>query len=137
MVRTNCDYVFLQPIYNATQRQVLWDLEAGFMDKNDFSQLMDDIIIRENLPGNTAQEPKKKVQILVCADFEDSSVPTEKFYSFSPVPMTMLPPFRLCAEVYWKDDDSGKPAPWGGGTGENTLAEIRGVKDKLTTKMKL
>jgi hypothetical protein len=29
MVRGNCDYLFLQPIYNATQRQVLWDLEVG------------------------------------------------------------------------------------------------------------
>lgn len=29
MIRGNCDYIFLQPIYNATQRQTLWDLEAA------------------------------------------------------------------------------------------------------------
>ncbi len=29
MVRGNCDYLFLQPIYNKTQRDTLWDLEAG------------------------------------------------------------------------------------------------------------
>lgn len=78
MIRGNCDYIFLQPIYNATQRQTLWDLEAAFMHKDEFSCLMDQVIVRENLPGNTAAEPKKKVQIMVCADFEDSSVPQEK-----------------------------------------------------------
>lgn len=107
------------------------------MDKNDFSTLMDEVIIRENLPGNTAQEPKKKVQIMVCADFEDSSEPVEKFYSFSPIPIKMLPKFKLCHEMYWKDEKSGKPAPWGDGGGGNTLAEIQGVKAKLTTKMRL
>jgi hypothetical protein len=78
MIRGNCDYLFLQPIYNATQRQTLWDLEAAFMHKDEFSCLMDQVIVRENLPGNSAAEPKKKVQIMVCADFEDSSVPQEK-----------------------------------------------------------
>lgn len=48
------------------------------MDRNDFNVLMDDVIERENLPGNTAQEPKKKVRIMVCCDFEDSSIPQEK-----------------------------------------------------------
>ncbi len=51
------------------------------MDRNDFNDLMDDIIVRENLPGNSAAEPKKKVQIMVCADFEDSSIPQEKVRS--------------------------------------------------------
>jgi hypothetical protein len=60
-------FQFLQPIYNKTQRDVLWDLEAAFMDKNDFSTLMDDVIVRENLPGNEAGDPKKKVRIMVRA----------------------------------------------------------------------
>lgn len=50
MIRGNCDYIFLQPIYNATQRQTLWDLEAAFMHKDEFSCLMDQVIVRENLP---------------------------------------------------------------------------------------
>lgn len=78
MVRGNCDYIFLQPIYNKSQRDVIWDLEAAFMDKQDFSQLMDEVIERKLLPGNCAQEPKKQVRIMVCADFEDSSIPEEK-----------------------------------------------------------
>lgn len=105
MVRGNCDYIVLQPIYNATQRQILWDLEAAFMDKNDFSALMDEVIVRELLPGNTAAEPKKKVRVMVCADFEDSCDPTEKFYHWTPKPMKMLPKFRLCHPLYWEDDD--------------------------------
>lgn len=52
------------------------------MDKNDFSTLMDQVIVRENLPGNCASDPKKSVRIMVCADFEDSSVPQEKVISF-------------------------------------------------------
>ena len=104
MVRGNCDYLFLQPIYNKTQRDILWDLEAAFMDRNDWNTLMDEVIVRENLPGNSASTPKKKVRIMVSADFEDSSNPTEKFYHWSPVPIDMLPPFRLCAAKYWSDE---------------------------------
>jgi hypothetical protein len=103
MVRGNCDYLFLQPIFNKTQRDILWDLEAAFMDRDDFNVLMDDIIVRENLPGNSASEPKKKVQIMVCCDFEDSSVPQEKFFTWCPVAMDDLPPFRLCAKKYWEE----------------------------------
>ncbi len=65
MVRGNCDYLFLQPIYNKTQRDTLWDLEAAFMDRNDFNVLMDQIIERKNLPGNSAKDPKKTVRIMV------------------------------------------------------------------------
>lgn len=64
-------------------------------------------------------------------------MPTEKFYSFSPIPIDMLPPFKLCHEMYWKDDKSGKPPPWGTGNGGNTLAEIQGVKAKIASKLGL
>lgn len=37
----------------------------------------------------------------MCADFEDSSIPEEKFYHFTPVPIKMLPKFRLCHPKYW------------------------------------
>lgn len=101
MVRGNCDYVFLQPIYAKSQRDTLFDMEAVAMDKNTWELLMDEVIHRELLPGNTAQEPKKKVRIMVCCDFEDSCVPEEKFYHYTPVPMDMLPKFRLCHPKYW------------------------------------
>jgi len=112
MIRTNCDYVFLQPIYNKTQRDTIWDLEAAFMDKKVFNQLMDEVIHRELLPGNTAQEPKKTVRIMCCADFEDSCIAEEKFFHFTPLPMCDLPKFRLCHPKYWEND--ANPAPWSG-----------------------
>ena len=130
MVRTNCDYVFLQPIYNKTQREVLWDLEAAFMDKREFSELMDTIIERQLLEGNTPSDPKKKVRIMVCADFEDSSEPTEKFFHWSPVAMDMLPAFRLCAPKYWEErpmqtlGDKVKKAP-------DSALELHKVKTTL------
>jgi len=67
MVRGNCDYIFLQPIFNKTQREVIWDLEAAFMDKKNFSLLMDEVIERKLLDGNSAQEPRKTVRIMVSA----------------------------------------------------------------------
>lgn len=35
------------------------------MDRNDFNTLMDEVIVRENLEGNSAQDPKKTVRIMV------------------------------------------------------------------------
>lgn len=32
MVRGNCDYIFLQPIYNKTQRDTIWDLEVIYLN---------------------------------------------------------------------------------------------------------
>lgn len=39
----------------------------------------------------------------MCCDFEDSSVPQEKFYHFTPVRMDELPPFKLCHPKYWEE----------------------------------
>lgn len=78
------------------------------MDKNDFGQLMDQVIVRELLPGNSASTPKKKVRIMVCADFEDSCDPQEKFYHWTPVHIDDLPPFRLCHADYWKPEVQNK-----------------------------
>lgn len=101
MVRGNCDYIFLQPIFSKTQREILWDMEAAMMERTEWSEMMDEVICRENLPGNTAGDPKKNVRILVCCDFEDSAIPEEKFYHWSPVHMKKLPKFRLCHKKYW------------------------------------
>ncbi len=122
---------FLQPIYNKTQRDVLWDLEAAFMDKNDFSTLMDDVIVRENLPGNEAGDPKKKVRIMVCADFEDSSVPQEKFYHFTPVKIDDLPPFRLCHPKYWEEGVQNQEMFGGGKPKKIQALEIRDATASL------
>lgn len=38
------------------------------MKKDQFSQLMDQVIERKLLDGNSAQEPKKSVRIMICAE---------------------------------------------------------------------
>lgn len=130
MVRQNCDYVMLQPIYNKTQRDILWDMEAAFMDRNDFSTLMDDVIHRELLQGNTAEAPRKKVRIMVCADFEDSSDPTEKFFHWTPVPIDQLPPFRLCHPKYW-EKSANQETSFAKSAETPQIVEIEGAKTAL------
>lgn len=103
MIRGNCDYIFVQPIYNQPQRQTLWEMEGAFTDKKTWNRLMDEIIMRKNLPGNTARDPRKKVRIMVCACFEDCGNPREKLFHWGPVHMSELPKFRLCADEYWEE----------------------------------
>ena len=38
-------------------------------------------------------------------DFEDSSVPQEKFFSYMPVAMDILPSFTLLDARYWENND--------------------------------
>ena len=79
------------------------------MPRDEWNIFMDQVIHRELLDGNSAQDPKKTVRILVCADFEDSCEPQEKFYHFTPVTIDELPPFKLCHPDYWKDTVQNAP----------------------------
>ncbi len=117
MIRGNCDYLCLQPIYNVTQRQTLWEMEAAFVEKKVWYQLMDEVITRTNLPGNTAQEPKKEVRVMIVACFEDTATVDEKIFWWKPVCTDDLGPFKLCHPKYWehealetfKDDPDSRP----------------------------
>jgi hypothetical protein len=116
---------------------VLWDLEAAFMEKKVFSKLMDEVIERKLLDGNTAQEPHKTVRIMVCADFEDSCVPEEKFFHWTPVPLDDLPPFKLCAAVYWEEQHKFAAELKGGKTVVGTtLMDINNAKNQLQKVVK-
>ena len=105
MVRGNLDYTFLQPIYNKSQRDTLWDMECAFIDKKEWGLLMDEVIVRELLPGSTAAEPKKKIRIMVVADFEDTPIIQEKIFHWTPIFSGDLPTYRLCHPCYWQDND--------------------------------
>ena len=103
MIRGNCDVAILQPIYNTDARKELHNLYAGFMDKNTFFQLMDDVVESENLPGGTPKEPKLRVRTLVCFDFENTINPSERFRwweAHDPGEFRMLHP------EYWKEQDN-------------------------------
>lgn len=112
MVRQNCDLMFIQPIYNSNQRQTLWEMEAAFLDKKDWYSLMDTVIYREQLPGSTLAEPKKKVRVMVSVCSEETPVPQEKLFHWTPVHSDQLPAFRLCHPAYWKQ--SQIHSPWDG-----------------------
>jgi hypothetical protein len=101
MIRSNMDYIFVQPIFSVPERETLWQMEGGFCAKKEWIQFMDEVIVRESLPGNSARTPKKKVRIMVCACFEDSNIPSEKIFHWSPKYIGDLPPFRLCHKIYW------------------------------------
>jgi len=129
MVRGNCDYVFLQPIFNESQRRVLHDMEAGFLKFDEFAALMDEVICEELLEGNCPQDPKKNVRILVCAAFQNNGDVQSKFFHFSPIPIDQLPPFRLCHPKYWVDND--KPVYHSSGTTHNVTLDLQRTKDKM------
>lgn len=101
MIRGNCDLVVLQPIFAHDARDTLAKLYGGHMDKNDFFEMMNEIVLDENLPGSTPQEPKKHVRTLIINDFENTIDPQIKFkWLESEDPGD----FKLCLPEYWKED---------------------------------
>lgn len=103
MIRGNCDLAIFQPIFQRPARETLADLYGGWMDRQLFYRLMDDIVIDENLPGSTAQEPKKIVRTMFVNAFENTKNPQIKFkYNEAEDPGK----FRLCDPALWKQQDA-------------------------------
>lgn len=124
MLRGNCDLVFIQPIYNVGERQALWEIYAGFVEKKEWFQLMDTMVYAKKLPGHTALEPKLEVQILVINDFEQTSDPSEKFFWWRPVHSSQLPKYKLLDPVYWKEDHTNQSGMEGEKKGKSHPADI-------------
>lgn len=100
LIRGNMDLVVLQPIFAREARQTLADLYGGYMDRNDFFDLMDCVVLDENLPGSTPQQPKKRVRTMIINDFENTTDPQIKFkWLESEDPGD----FKLCHPDYWKE----------------------------------
>jgi hypothetical protein len=107
MLRGNLDVACFQPIFQREARMVLADLFGGFMERNDFIALMDEIVVDENLPDSTPKEPKKFVRTMVCNDFENTHIPQIKFHwSSAENPDEIEPGWRLCHEDYWKEQEN-------------------------------
>lgn len=103
----NLDVACFQPIFQREARMVLADLFGGFMDRNDFIDLMDQIVVDENLPDSTPKDPKKFVRTMVCNDFENTHNPQIKFHwSAAENPDDIEPGWRLCHEDYWKEQEN-------------------------------
>ena len=100
MLRGNADIVILQPIYAKLARTTLCELYAGFMEKDEFFQLMDDVVKDEELEGSTPAHPKKFIRSMVVNDFMNTVDPTKKFkWLVAEEP----PPFKLMAKEYWEE----------------------------------
>lgn len=108
MLRGNCDLIFVQPIYNVNERQALWELYAGFMEKKDWFALMDQVVFAKRLEGHTPLAPNLEVQILVIQDFEQTAEPTEKFFWWKPLHSDALPNYKLLHPIYWKEVRTGR-----------------------------
>jgi hypothetical protein len=71
----------------------------------------------------------------VCCDFEDSSIPQEKFYHWTPVKMDDLPKFRLCHKRYWDESLNKHPLfpdlKKGGASQSDELITIEATLRKL------
>lgn len=103
MLRGNCDVVVLQPIFQHEARLVLADLYGGFMHRDVFSQLMDEVVYDTNLPDSTPQNPHKDVRTMFINDFENTINPQIKFKWYKAEDPG---PFRLCHPDYWKMQDN-------------------------------
>lgn len=100
MIRGNVDIAVFQPVFQRTAREVLADLYGGWMNRDAFNMLMDDVVMDENLPGSTPQEPKKRVRTLFVLDFENTINSQMKFKWYEAEDPGK---FRLCLPVYWKE----------------------------------
>lgn len=94
----NADLVILQPIFNLDSRKELHNLYAGFMDFNTFCGLMDEVVLDENLPGSTPQDPNKRVRTMVINDYENTIDPSMKFKWWEAEDPG---PFRMLHPMYW------------------------------------
>lgn len=112
MLRGNLDVAILQPIFQHEARMTLADLYAGFMDRQTFMALMDEIVKDEPLPESTPQEPKKYVRTFVVNDFENTPNPQVKFkWLESKNPDDIEPKWHLCHDEYWKQQKNNFNKP--------------------------
>ena len=108
------DIVCIQPMFQREARQVLADLYGGFLDRDLFMMMMDEVVQDVNLEGSTPQEPKKYVRTLIINDFENTRNPQVKFHWSDAENPDDIEEWRLCDDIYWKEQEnrlSSAPAP--------------------------
>lgn len=116
------DIAVLQPIFDLDSRKELHTMYSAGLDKNTFSQLMDEIVVDEHLPGSTPQEPIKHVRTLVVNAFENTTDPQ---LNYKWLEAQDPGEFRLCHPDYWKEEDNSL------GTGVNMKKKHLDACDEL------
>lgn len=125
LIRGNLDLVVIQPNFQLQARrdlhemygkyQVLFFIRAskrnsspiffvgGYMHHDYFFNLMDSVVLDENMPGSTPQEPKKDVRTLIVRDFENTTNPSIKYAWYKAADPGK---FRMLHPRYWKEQDN-------------------------------
>lgn len=100
-IRGNMDLVVIQPIKNMDARKELHKLYGGDMDYKTWDGMMNAIVLDENKPGSTPQEPDKIVRTMIVNDFENSNDPQLRFRWWCAQDPGE---FRMLHPDYWKED---------------------------------
>ncbi len=104
IIRSNADLFILQPMYDVTSRQTVWELCGSFIpEKKKFYAIMDEYCRNVQLDGHTARNPKLEVHVMVVKHFNQVPIVQERFFAWIPKHTDELEPYRLCAKEYWQD----------------------------------
>lgn len=104
MLRGNLDIALIQPIFQREARMILADLYAGFLEHEQFLQMMMEIVIDEPLEGSTPTHPKRHVRTLVINDFENAPSAQIRFkWAEAQNPDDIEPGWTLCADEHWEE----------------------------------
>jgi hypothetical protein len=69
----------MQPIYDAEARDVIHKLYAAHWEKKEFAALVDSVVVDEELPESTPQEPVKRVRTMVINSYRNTIDPEQRF----------------------------------------------------------
>jgi len=95
--------VVIQPNFQLQARRDLHEMYGGYMHHDYFFNLMDSVVLDENLPGSTPQEPKKDVRTLIVRDFENTTNPSIKYAWYR---ASDPGEFRMLHPRYWKEQNN-------------------------------
>lgn len=139
--------MILQPIFAREARHTLADLYGGWLERDEFFDLMDDVVLDENLEGSTPQNPKKHVRTLIINDFENTIDPQIKFrwlesqdpgkiqsrtaWKDRKLTFFFLGEFHLCAPEYWKESVDDIMAQMGDQRNTETSQDIIDSLDEV------
>lgn len=103
LLRKNLDFAVMMPIFDLDARTELHKMYNCNLDKQTFFQVMDEVVLDEELPDSTPQEPNKRVRIMIVKEFVNAPNPSMKIcWCEAEDPGK----FRMLHPDYWKEQDN-------------------------------
>lgn len=103
LLRKNMDFVVLMPIFDLEARTEIHKMYNCNLDRETYMQVMDEVVLDEELPDSTPQEPNKHVRIMVIKEFVNAPDPSMKIcWCEADDPGE----FRMLHPDYWKEQDN-------------------------------